>query len=50
MQANMAYFGEALEVCEQFGLLDLIEINEDYDEHLVGQFFATLFLDRKSVV
>ena len=51
MQANMAYFGEALEVCEQFGLLDFIEINEDYDEHLVGQFFATLFFhnedDRK---
>ena len=51
MQAHLYYFGEALEVCEQLGLLDFIEINEDYDVHLVGQFFATLYFhtedDRK---
>ena len=51
MRSNTTYFGEALEVCEEFGLLDFIEVNEDYDEHLVGQFYATLYFhpdeDRK---
>ena len=42
MKSRQNYFGEALDVCEEFGLLDFIEVNEDYDEHLVGQFYDPL--------
>ena len=44
MNANPAYFGEAKAICEEFGLLPLMEFNHAFDEDLVAQFFATVKL------
>lgn len=42
MRQKPDYFGEALEICEEFGLLRLMEFNFDFADALVVQFFATL--------
>ena len=42
MDANPAYFGEAKAICEEFGLIPLMEFCHGFDEDLVAQFFATV--------
>jgi hypothetical protein len=39
---NPAYFGEALEICEEFDLIKIMELNCDFDVELVHQFYATV--------
>jgi hypothetical protein len=43
MRKNPEYFGEALEMCEEFGLLLLMEFTQNWDEELVVQFYTTVF-------
>jgi hypothetical protein len=40
------YFGEAKEICEEFGLLPLMEFSHDYDGDLIAQFFAIIHLKK----
>jgi hypothetical protein len=42
MRKNTEYFGEALAMCEKFGLLPLMEFTQNWDEELV-QFYTTVF-------
>ena len=44
MDAHPEYFGEAKAICEEFGLLPLMEFNHPFDEDLVAQFYATVKL------
>ena len=39
---NLAYFGEALEICEEFDLIKLMTVNCDFDVQLIHQFYATV--------
>jgi hypothetical protein len=43
MRKNTKYFGEALEMCEEFGLLPLMEFTQNRDQELVVQFYTTVF-------
>ena len=36
------YFGEALDLVEQFGIEDVISFHLDFDPELVAQFFASV--------
>lgn len=36
MRAKLEYFGEALAICEQFGLFPLMKFNCDFDDTLVA--------------
>ena len=38
------YFAEAYAMCEEFGLLHIMGLRQDYDEELVGQFYATVHM------
>ena len=38
------YFAEAFSMCEEFGLLKIMEVHQDYNEELVAQFYATVFI------
>jgi hypothetical protein len=38
MRKNSKYFGEALAMCEEFGLLPLMQFVQNWDEELVVQF------------
>ena len=42
MRSDMAYFGEALALCEQFDIVKIMTFNNDFDPELVAQFFATV--------
>ena len=42
MRKHQAYFGEALEMCERFGLLPIMEVKCDYVELMIAQFYATV--------
>ena len=42
LDENPTYFGEAKAICEEFGLLPLMEFTQFFDEDLVAQFFATV--------
>ena len=42
MDENPAYFAEAKAICEEFGLIRLMEFSHAFDEDLVAQFFATV--------
>ena len=35
MRAHRDYFGEALDMCEQFGILEFINLHENFDEALI---------------
>jgi hypothetical protein len=37
-----AYFAEAMQICEEFGLQPLMEFNYKYDDYLITQFYATI--------
>ena len=39
-----AYFAEAYSMCEEFGLLQIMSEQQDYNEELVGQFYATVHM------
>ena len=41
-EKNRAYFAEAYAMCERFGLLPSMVAHENYDEELIGQFYATV--------
>jgi hypothetical protein len=45
MDKDSEYFGEAKEICEEFGLLPLMQFNHDIDEDIIAQFYATVYLD-----
>ena len=47
MRTDMAYFGEALDLCDQFGISYIISYNKDFDAELVAQFFATIYFNTK---
>ena len=36
------YFGEALDLVEQFGIEDVISFHLDFDPEIVAQFFASV--------
>jgi hypothetical protein len=42
MEKDPAYFGEALALCHQWGLIPFITFNKDYDAEIVAQFYATV--------
>ena len=42
MEKNAAYFGEAIEICKEFGIYDYIGLQQNFNDHLVTQFFATV--------
>jgi hypothetical protein len=42
LKKDRAYFGEALDLVEQFGIEDLITFHMDFDVELVAQFFASV--------
>jgi len=42
LNANLGYFGEALAICEEFGLIPMMKFEQDFDEKLVAQFLATV--------
>ena len=35
MEKHLDYFGEAIEVCKEFGIYEYIGVQEDYNEHLI---------------
>ena len=37
---NRAYFGEPLDLVEQFGIEELLTFHLDFDREIVAQFFA----------
>jgi hypothetical protein len=43
MRTNHEYFGEALAMYEEFGLLPLMEFTQNCDEDLVVQFYSTVY-------
>ena len=42
MEKDTAYFGEALALSHQWGLIPFIRYNKDYDPEIVAQFYATI--------
>ena len=36
MEWKPDYFGEALSICDEFGLRPIMELQQDFDEELVG--------------
>jgi len=44
MRKNPGYFGEALEMCEKFGLLPIMQVQCDYVQKLIAQFYATVYM------
>jgi hypothetical protein len=46
MDKSLEYFGEAKEICEEFGLLSLMQFNHVIDEDTVAQFYATVHLNK----
>ena len=43
MRVDLGYFGEALDLYDQFGITGIISFNKDFDAELVAQFFATVY-------
>jgi hypothetical protein len=43
MRKNSEYFGEALAMCEEFGLIPLMQFVHNWDEELVVQFYSTVY-------
>ena len=43
MEAHLDYFGEALALCEQVGIRNIISFNKDFDADLLVQLFATVY-------
>jgi hypothetical protein len=45
MDRHAQYFAEAREICEQFGLFPLMKFHHPYCVDVIGQFFATVYVD-----
>ena len=47
-----AYFAEAYAMCEEFRMLHIMGLHQDYDEELVGKFYTTVHVgdERNSVL
>jgi hypothetical protein len=45
MDKHAQYFAEAREICEQFGLFPLMKFQHPYCVDVIGQFFATVYVD-----
>ncbi|KAK1632082.1 hypothetical protein QYE76_006397 [Lolium multiflorum] len=45
LDKNAEYFAEAREICEQFGLFPLMKFQHPYCVDVIGQFFATVYVD-----
>ena len=43
MERKPEYFGEALSMCHEFGIVPFITLQQNYDEALVCQFLATVY-------
>ena len=41
-EAHREYFGEALDLVEQFGIEHIISFHKDYDPEILAQFFASV--------
>jgi hypothetical protein len=37
------YFGEAKAICEEFGLIPLMNFSHAFDVDIIAQFFATMY-------
>ena len=48
MRSKPNYFGEALEICEEFDLFHIMELEQDYDEEIVAQFLATVHMGNET--
>jgi hypothetical protein len=46
MDKSPEYFGEAKGICEELGLLGLMQFNHVVDEDIVAQFYATVHLNK----
>ena len=44
MKKHSEYFGEALDMCERFGLLPIMQVQCDYEKLMIAQFYATVHL------
>ena len=42
MERHLGYFGEAIAICKEFGIYDYIGLQQNFNDHLVMQFFATV--------
>jgi len=49
MRAHEEYFGEAFEMCQEFGLIPLMLFNKDNDPELIMQFYATVHFQEDDV-
>ncbi|KAK1610142.1 hypothetical protein QYE76_033815 [Lolium multiflorum] len=45
MDKHANYFAEARDICEQFGLVPLMKFQHPYCVEVIGQFFATVYVD-----
>jgi hypothetical protein len=45
MDKHAQYFTEAREICEQLGLIPLIEFHHPYNVDIIDQFYATMYID-----
>ncbi|KAK1630064.1 hypothetical protein QYE76_004379 [Lolium multiflorum] len=45
MDKHANYFAEARDICEQFGLFPLMKFQHPYCVEVIGQFFATVYVD-----
>ncbi|KAK1679295.1 hypothetical protein QYE76_040143 [Lolium multiflorum] len=49
LRSKPEYFGEALEICEEQGLIPLMTFSHNYSKEVICQFYATCFLMRMSL-
>ena len=42
MEKHIEYFGDAIDICKEFGIYDYIGLQQNFNDHLVMQFFATV--------
>ena len=48
MEEKQVYFGEALDICQKFGLVPLMEHRQNFDVTAIAQFYSTLFIHMQS--
>jgi hypothetical protein len=44
MDKHATYFAEAREICEEFGIIKLMNFCHHYNEDIIAQFFATVYI------
>ena len=45
LEKHHGYFDEALSLCEEYGLINIMTLNQRYDDFLIAQFFSTVHFD-----